>query len=84
MGSDRHQMNFVDGFEPQKTATSAQIVIPSVHRFIFLRGTSNGPGMVSDNLQMEVRWISSEASGRQHAAELAQIAFGSCGHDGLL
>ena len=24
------------------------------------------------------------ASGRQHAAELPQIAFGSCGHDGLL
>ena len=42
----------------------------------------------SDNLQMEVRWISSKAwmtaSGRQHAAELAQIAFGSGGHDGFL
>jgi len=42
----------------------------------------------SDSLQMEGRWVSSEAwmtaSGHQRAAELAQIAFGPRGHNGLL
>ena len=29
MGSDRHQMSFVDGFELQKVAAASQIVIPN-------------------------------------------------------
>ena len=45
LGSDRHQMSFVDGFELEKAATGTQIVNPTVHLFMFLRGTSNGHQM---------------------------------------
>ena len=59
MGSDGHQMSFVDGFELQKAATGASIVILTVHRSLFLLGTSNelqmALGQPSDGGQMDLK-----------------------------
>ena len=60
MGADRHYMSFVDGFGLQKVETGTQIGMPTVHRFIFLRLTYNGPQMIlwqsSDGGQMDFKF----------------------------
>ena len=54
-----HQVSFVDGFELQKAATGASIVILTVNRSIFLLRTSNGLqmalGQPSDGGQMDLK-----------------------------